>query len=128
MKILLDTCTFLWIITADPQVSAHACELFVDPFNEVWLSGVSSWEISMKYALGRLPLPESPDQLIPSQRELHGIESLPLEEEATFYLTKLPEYHKDPFDRMLVCQAIVRGLTILTPDKLIQQYPARTTW
>ena len=128
MKILLDTCTFLWIITADPQLSAHARELFIDPLNEVLLSSVSSWEISMKHALGRLPLPELPDQLIPSQRELHGIESLPLEEEATFYLTKLPDYHKDPFDRMLVCQAIVGGLTILTPDKLIMQYPARTTW
>ena len=82
----------------------------------------------MKYGLGRLPLPETPGQLIPSQRELHGIKSLPLDEEATFYLAKLPEYHKDPFDRMLVCQAIIHGLTILTPDKLIQQYPARTTW
>ena len=128
MKILLDTCTFLWIITADTQLSARSCELFVDPFNEVWLSSVSTWEISLKYGLGRLPLPEPPDQLIPSQRQLHGIESLPLDEEATFYLTKLPEYHKDPFDRMLVCQAIVLGLTILTPDKLIKQYPARAIW
>ena len=128
MKILLDTCTFLWIITADPQLSTHARELFIDPLNEVLLSSVSSWEISMKHAIDRLPLPEPPDQLIPYQRELHGIESLPLEEEATFYLTKLPDYHKDPFDRMLVCQAIVGGLTILTPDKLIMQYPARTTW
>jgi PIN domain nuclease of toxin-antitoxin system len=124
----LDTCTFLWIITADPQLSAHARKLFVDPFNEVLLSSVSTWEITMKYGLGRLPLPEPPDQLIPSQRELHGIEILPPDEEATFFLSKLPEYHKDPFDRMLVCQAIVRGLTILTPDKLIQQYPARTIW
>lgn len=96
--------------------------------NDVFLSSVSTWEISIKYALGRLPLPEPPDQFIPSQRKLHGIERLPLEEEATFYLLKLPEYHRDPFDRMLVCQAIVHGLTILTPDELINQYPARTTW
>jgi PIN domain nuclease of toxin-antitoxin system len=124
----LDTCTFLRIITANPQLSAHARELFVDPFNEVLLSSISTWEISMKYGLGRLPLSQPPEQLIPSQRQLHRIESLPLDEEATFYLSKLPEYHKDPFDRMLVCQAIVRGLTILTPDELIQQYPARTIW
>jgi PIN domain nuclease of toxin-antitoxin system len=128
LKILLDTCSFLWIITADPQLSAHAREVFVDPSHEILLSSVSTWEISLKHALGRLPLPQPPDQLIPPQREMHGIKSLPLEEEATFYLTKLPEYHKDPFDRMLVCQAIVGGLTILTPDRLIQQYPARTTW
>jgi PIN domain nuclease of toxin-antitoxin system len=124
----LDTCTFLWIITANSQLSAHAREFFVDPFNDVWLSSISTWEISMKYGLGRLPLPQPPDQYIPAQRELHGIESLPLDEEATFYLSKLPEYHKDPFDRLLVCQAIVHGLTILTPDNLIQQYPARTIW
>jgi len=128
LKILLDTCTFLWIITANPQLSANARDLFVDPFNEVLLSSVSTWEITMKYALGRLPLPETPDQLIPSQRKSHGIESLPLDEEATFYLAKLPAHHNDPFDRMLVCQAIVNGLTILTPDKLIRQYPARAIW
>jgi PIN domain nuclease of toxin-antitoxin system len=128
LKILLDTCTFLWILTADPQLSGHARKLFVNPVNEVWLSSVSSREISLKYALGRLPLPESPDRWIPSQRELHGIESLPLEEEATYYLTKLPDYHRDPFDRMLVCQAIGHGLTILTPDPLVTNYPARTTW
>ena len=109
-------------------MSTRARELFVDPLNEVLLSCVSTWEISMKYSLGRLPSPEPPDRLITAQRELHAIESLSLDEEATFYLTKLPEYHKDPFDRMLVCQAIINGLTILTPDKLIQQYPARTIW
>lgn len=124
----MDTCTFLWIISADPTLSAHARELFADPLNEVFLSSVSSWEIVVKYNLGRLPLPEPPESFIPRQRRLHQIDSLPLEEEAALHLTKLPDYHKDPFDRMLVCQALVHGLTILTPDQAIRNYQARTSW
>jgi len=128
LRILLDTCTFLWIISADPTLSAHARELFADPLNEVFLSSVSSWEIVVKYNLGRLPLPEPPESFIPRQRRLHQIDSLPLEEEAALHLTKLPDYHKDPFDRMLVSQALVHGLTILTPDQAIRNYQARTSW
>ncbi len=128
MRILLDTCTFLWIITAEQKLSSNARELFVDPFNDVFLSSVSSWEIVVKYTLGRLPLPETPEKFIPTQRKLHKIESLALQEDAALHLAKLPDYHKDPFDRMIVCQALVHGMTILTPDEAIRRYPARTTW
>ncbi len=128
MKLLLDTSSFLWVILDAPELSGQAIELFTDPDNEVYLSSVSTWEIAVKYELGKLPLPEAPEKFIPSQRAMHGIEPLPLDEESTLYLTKLPYYHKDPFDRMLVCQAIVNGLVILTPDQLIRQYPVRTSW
>jgi len=128
LRILLDTCTFLWIITAEQKLSSNARELFVDPFNDVFLSSVSSWEIVVKYTLGRLPLPEAPEKFIPTQRKLHKIESLSLQEDAALHLAKLPDYHKDPFDRMIVCQALVHGMTILTPDEAIRRYPARTTW
>ncbi|MBW1730589.1 MAG: type II toxin-antitoxin system VapC family toxin [Deltaproteobacteria bacterium] len=128
MKLLLDTSPFLWIILDAPELSGQAIELFTDPDNEVYLSTVSTWEIAIKYELGKLPLPEAPEKFIPFQRAMHGIEPLPLDEESTLYLTKLPYYHKDPFDRMLVCQAIVNGLVILTPDQLIRQYPVRTSW
>lgn|SRR5512139_4159041 len=128
MKIILDTCTFLWVISGSGELSSRARELFVDPTNEVYLSTVSTWEIGVKYALGRLPLPDPAEQFLPEQRERHGIESLPLQEEATLHLTRLPELHRDPFDRMLVCQAIVHGLVILTPDRLITQYPVRWAW
>jgi PIN domain nuclease of toxin-antitoxin system len=128
LKLLLDTCTFLWIITDATELSAKARKLFTDPDNEVFLSAVSAWEISVKHALKRLPLPELPSRFIPAQREKHGIDPLPLQEEATLYLPALPEYHKDPFDRMLVCQAIVHGLVILTPDDLITQYPVPSIW
>jgi len=128
LNLLLDTCTFLWIITDSPELSPKARELFIDPANDVFLSAVSAWEISIKHALRRLPLPELPSRFIPAQREKHSIDPLPLEEEATLYLPALPEYHKDPFDRMLVCQAIVHGMVILTPDDLITQYPVRSIW
>jgi PIN domain nuclease of toxin-antitoxin system len=128
VRILLDTCTFLWIIGDAPELSNRARELFIDPANDVFLSAVSAWEISVKHGLGRLPLPEPPEKFIPLQRERHGIEALPLEEEATLYLNRLPSSHRDPFDRMLICQAIVHGLVILTPDELITQYPVRSLW
>lgn len=128
MRLLLDTSTFLWVITDPAELSTRARELFVDPANEVYLSSVSAWEMAVKYALGRLPLPEPPEQFIPSQRRRHGIEALPLDEEAAVHLARLPMLHKDPFDRMLICQAIVHGLVILSPDELVYQYPVRTIW
>ena len=128
MRILLDTVTFLWTVTDAIELSDTAREVFSDPDNEVFLSVVSSWEIAIKNCIGRLPLPESPAKFIPTQRKRHDIESLTLDEEATLYLNRLPVLHKDPFDRMLVCQAIVQHLVILTPDDLINQYPVRTLW
>jgi len=100
----------------------------VDPDNDVYLSAVSVWEIAVKQSLGKLPLPTSPERFIPIQRERHGIASLPLEEQAILYLSKLPLLHRDPFDRVLVCQAIQHEMTLLTPDPLITQYAVRTAW
>lgn len=112
----------------DPELSASAKELFADPANQVYLSAVSVWEIGAKYALGRLTLPAPPERFIPAERKRRRIESLPLEEEAALHSAQLPLLHKDPFDRMLVCQAIMEGLAILTPDERIRQYGVRTVW
>jgi len=128
VRILLDTVAFLWAVTDAPELSDDARELFVDPGNEVYLSSVSAWEICVKNALGKLPLPDSPARYVPVQRRQHGIETLHLDEETALRLNRLPVLHKDPFDRMLVCQAIAKGLVILTPDRLIAQYPVRTAW
>ena len=128
MKILLDTCTFLWLITDDPQLSPKALSIFIDPDNDVYLSAVSTWEIAIKHAIGRLPLPGEPEDFIPLQRKQHSIEPLPLDEEAALFLPKLPQLHNDPFDRMLICQAIVEGMAILTPDKNISRYSIRVVW
>jgi PIN domain nuclease of toxin-antitoxin system len=110
------------------ELSPGAIEAFVDPKNKVYLSSVSAWEINVKYRLGKLSLPLSPDKFIPKERKRHIITRLDLSEQDTFHLLKLPVPHKDPFDRMLVCQAIEHSLTILTPDPLVTQYPIRSLW
>lgn len=128
MNILLDTCTFLWLVFNTDELSDTAREVFADPKNEVYLSAASCWEISVKYSLGRLALPEVPGRFVPDQREKHYVAPLPITEAATFHLPKLPLYHKDPFDRILICQAIEHSLVLLTPDELISQYPIHTLW
>jgi PIN domain nuclease of toxin-antitoxin system len=97
----------------------RARDLFTDPSNGVFLSSVSAWEISVKHGLGRLALPEPPSRFVPAMRELHGVQPLPLDEESALHLARLPNRHRDPFDRMLICQALVHGLSILGPDELI---------
>jgi len=128
VRVLLDTCTFLWAITGSDDLSPHATSIFEESGNEVLLSSVSVWEICLKYGLGRLTFAEPPDRLIPHQRELHGIDTLALEDRAVLHLPKLPSLHRDPFDRMLICQAIEHECVLLTPDSLITQYPVRTVW
>jgi PIN domain nuclease of toxin-antitoxin system len=128
MKLLLDTCTFLWLAADTPILSRQARELFQDPGNEVYLSSVAAWEIATKYALGRLPLPAPPERFVPDQRQAHGIAALSLDEESVLQAHRLPGLRRDPFDRMLICQAIVHGMAIITPDPLVAQYPVRTKW
>jgi PIN domain nuclease of toxin-antitoxin system len=128
MRLLVDTCTFLWIVGGAKDLSARARETFADPANEAFLSAVSAWEIAVKHGLGRLPLPATPDTFVPAQRIAHGLDPLPIDEEAALQVAKLPDLHRDPFDRMLVAQAIVGGLVLLTPDDQIRAYPVRTLW
>ncbi len=128
VRLLLDTCTFLWIVGGAKDLSPQARQAFADPANEAFLSAASAWEIAVKHRLGRLPLPNPPDAFVPAQRTAHGLESLAVDEESALHVAKLPDLHRDPFDRMLVAQAIVGGLVLLTPDDHIRQYPVRTLW
>jgi PIN domain nuclease of toxin-antitoxin system len=128
MSFLLDTCSFLWVTLKPKKLSDGFLKCFSNPSNTIFLSSVTVWEIGVKYSIGKLTLPTTPSMFIPEQRESHHITPLDLNETDTFHLETLPFIHKDPFDRMLVCQAIERSLTILTPDPLIRQYPIRTLW
>jgi PIN domain nuclease of toxin-antitoxin system len=128
MRLLLDTCVFLWLILDDKELTGRVREIFVDPDNEVFLSVVSAWEIAVKYAIGRLDLPEEPRLYIPEQRERHGIQPLSLDEPSSLQVSDLPGIHSDPFDRMLISQSLIHGLTILSPDELIKKYPVRIIW
>jgi PIN domain nuclease of toxin-antitoxin system len=128
MKLLLDTCTFLWIVSGARELPERIIQAYRAPENEIYLSAASAWEIAVKHALGKLPLPSAPQQFVHDQRESHAIATLVIDEESALHLSRLPALHRDPFDRMLVSQSIVHGLTILTPDPLITQYPGRTMW
>jgi PIN domain nuclease of toxin-antitoxin system len=122
MRILLDTHIFLWFISGDTQLSTDVRDAIRDPDNEVYLSAISVWEAIVKYQLGKLPLPEHPETYLSKQRDLHQIASLALDEISVVQLAKLPLLHRDPFDRMLICQAIQNGLTIATVDTAIRAY------
>lgn len=126
--LLLDTCTFLWWATDDPSVPNAVRDRLRDPDEQVYLSSVSAWEICVKYGLGRLPLPALPSEYIPDRRKRLALTPLGLEESDVLSVSKLPPLHRDPFDRMLVSQAIVRGLTLVTPDPAVRAYPCATWW
>ena len=128
MKLLVDTCTFLWIASDSPRLSKTAASVFLDRNNERYLSAASAWEIGIKHATGRLPLPGRPDIFVPTVRDASGIASLEIDEESALHAGRLPGLHADPFDRMLVAQAIVHGMTILTPDPEIEKYAVRVLW
>jgi PIN domain nuclease of toxin-antitoxin system len=122
MKLLLDTHIFLWFISGDFKLSVSAIDRIRDSNNDVYLSVVSIWEATVKYQLGKLPLPESPEKYLPKQRIRHRIESLSIDEGTIGKLIDLPPIHRDPFDRILICQAIQHGLSIVTVDSQISQY------
>lgn len=128
MKLLLDTVTFLDAAFHPKDLSKRARELLRDPENELFVSVASCWEIAIKYSLGKLPLPESPAQFVPMNREKLGAELLTLDEESALHVILLPNLHNDPFDRILICQAIVHGMVLLTPDERISRYPVRSAW
>ncbi|MBK5968061.1 MULTISPECIES: type II toxin-antitoxin system VapC family toxin [Thiorhodovibrio] len=128
MRILLDTCAFLWLASDAPDLSQTARNVFQDVENEVFLSSLSAWEVMVKNRLGKLPLPEPAAQFIQRQRKDHLINTLPLDELSVCQLANLPDYHRDPFDRMLICQAIEHDFTIMTPDEAITDYPVATLW
>ncbi len=128
MKLLLDTCAFLWIASRAPALSKSAQSAFLDGMNESYLSSASAWEIAIKHAAGRLPLAERPDVFVPRVRERSGIHGLEIDEDCVLLAGRLPPLHSDPFDRLLVAQAIIHGMTILTPDPEIQKYAVRVLW
>ena len=128
MKLLVDTCTFLWLAAADPKLTPAAMSACRDPENTVYLSALSAWEITIKYRIGRLPLPESPRRYVTSRRNWLGLEPLAFNEAAASHEALLPPLHDDPFDRGLVSQAILNGMTIVTPDEAIASYPAPVLW
>lgn len=123
MKLLLDTHIFLWFIGADGRLPGDLSDTIRDPDNEIFLSVVSVWEAIIKSNLDKLTLPGPPGVYLPKQRLRHSIASLPVDEASVAELATLPSLHRDPFDRLLVCQAIRHGLTLATLDQAVRSYP-----
>ena len=124
MRLLLDTPIFLWFITGDARLPDIARDAIRDVANEAFLSAASMWEMAIKSSIGKLPLPGPAKSYLPAQRVRHGIASMVVDEAYVLELAALPALHRDPFDRLLICQAIRRGLTMVTVDTAVLAYRA----
>jgi PIN domain nuclease of toxin-antitoxin system len=122
MRLLLDTHCWLWLQTAPERFSEQTLGLLADDVNELLLSAASSWEITIKYALGRLPLPDPPTVYVPSRMVESGTVGLPIEHTHALRVSLLPNHHRDPFDRLIIAQAQCENLTIVTSDADISRY------
>lgn len=129
MRLLLDTHTFLWWSShRGALLSDRARELLADGATGASFSVVSAWEIAIKVGGGRMDLPDVVERYIPDRIRHHGFDLLPIELSHVFRAGSLPPIHRDPFDRMLVAQAQIEGLPILTADPVISLYDVETIW
>ncbi len=128
MKILLDTHAFLWWITDDAQLSDTAREIMRDGINTLFLSAASTWEIAVKARLGRLKIPDQPERFISDQMFQNTIQSLPIQISHTLQVYHLPPHHQDPFDRLLIAQAKLEKLTLLSADRRMRKYDVEVVW
>jgi PIN domain nuclease of toxin-antitoxin system len=126
MRLLLDTHIFLWFLSGDGKLSAKHRRAIAEPSNDVFLSVASIWEAIIKFQLGKLALPQSPEILMPVERDSYNIGSLAIDERSISYLAQLPALHSDPFDRIILAQALQYGLTIVTADRQMLTYPVPT--
>ncbi len=122
MKLLVDTQCWLWWFAQPERLSEEAIALLADETNEVWFSVASIWEMGIKVAIGKLPLPESIDSYISSRMVQLGARSLEISVTHALRAAALPLHHRDPFDRMLIAQAQLENLTLVSADAMFKQY------
>ncbi len=122
MKCLLDTSVFLWSLAAEHKLNPRAKDFLTSPSAELYLSAASSWEIAIKFALGTLTLPKVPSEFIPYALRLWAIRALNITHEHALRAGELPAHHRDPFDRLLIAQALSEQMTLLTADRVFQKY------
>lgn len=125
MKVLLDTQCWLWLQSTPERLSERVRDRLADEENALFLSAASAWEIAIKYALGKLPLPRAPAQYVPSRMQRSGTASLPVSQEHALRVAGLPPHHHDPFDRLLVAQAQIEGTWLLTADPQLARYDVK---
>jgi PIN domain nuclease of toxin-antitoxin system len=128
VRLLLDTQCWLWMQASPEKLTDEARELLVDPANILLLSAASSWEIAIKYALGKLPLPAPPASYVPDRLRRSGVTPLGVSHVHALAVAELPVHHRDPFDRLLVAQACLDDLTLLTADRTLGAYDVQIMW
>lgn len=128
MQYLLDTHTFIWFIQGDNQLSSVAKQLITDLNNDIFLSSVSLWEIAIKTSLNKINLYKPFSALFPNQLVINDINLMPIDYDALNYLVNLPYYHRDPFDRLIISQAITKNIPIITTDSMFANYPVQQIW
>ncbi|MBI3492044.1 MAG: type II toxin-antitoxin system VapC family toxin [Acidobacteria bacterium] len=126
MRILLDTQCWLWMTLSPDRLSPKARSLVERGGDELYLSAASAWEIAIKYSVGKLRLPEPPGRYVPSRLEALRVVPLPIEHSHALHVATLPRHHRDPFDRVLIAQAQMENLQILTADPLFAAYDVTT--
>lgn len=130
MKLLLDTHALLWYTLDDPKLSQQAEALILDTANEVYVSPATYWEMAIKISLGKLTVPQSFENFVDACAQQYGFELLPIAPSHTVTVSTLPfpKNHKDPFDRMLVAQAIVEQMPVISADAALDEYPVTRIW
>ena len=128
MKYLLDTMVWLWSVGPTENIGAAGLQILENGDAEICLSVVSAWEIAIKTRLRKYSLPESPARYIPKRLARQGIRSLPVTLDHSLRVFDLPLYHHDPFDHLLIAQAIIEGMVILTSDRVFSKYPVEILW
>ncbi|MCK6512705.1 type II toxin-antitoxin system VapC family toxin [Myxococcota bacterium] len=128
MKLLLDTHAFLWFVSGDPRLPLHARSLIEDMSNERFLSVASLWEMTIKVSMGKLAISASLTDLIRDHVWSNAIDLLTIEADHLDVLRSLFFFHKDPFDRLLIAQAIAERMTILSVDQCFKAYPVEVRW
>ena len=128
MKLLLDTHCWLWQLLEPVKLNASASALLIDPTHEIYFSAASAWEIVVKFGLGKLSIPQPPMEYIPDRMAAMGHRPLPITQTHALKLHGLPTVHKDPFDRILVAQALVENMQLMTADPMLRKYPAPLIW
>ena len=128
MKLLLDTHAFLWFIADDPRLSSTAKQLIEDNANEIILSVASLWEVAIKVSLGKLTLKQPYNIFLPQQLKLNAINLLNISLDHTATVATLPFHHRDPFDRLLIAQALNERLPIASADSAFAAYPITVVW
>jgi len=128
VKYLLDTHTFLWWITDSDRLSRLSRDIIGDGNSQLYWSPASSWGIAIRYHLGRLPLPEPPESLIPTELARNRIDSIPILNAHAFKAGQLPMHHRDPFDRLLIAQAQLESMDIISNDRHMGLYDVGIAW